>query len=117
MTPARLPWYSLVIGLAVVGAFSLLCWYVVTAGVSFEAPNWDRLMVVFNSVQAMAAAAVGALLGTTVQQARVDAAEGRAKANEGAAAKVAAARELIDGLNPPGGDSNDTAAALGRLLR
>ncbi len=48
--------------------------------------NWERALVVFNSLSAIAFAAVGALLGTTVQQVNVakaqkEAADARASEN------------------------------------
>ena len=50
-----------------------------------QEPRWSRLILIFNSIQAVGFAAAGALFGTTVQMPRVAAAEQRAeKAKKGA---------------------------------
>lgn len=96
---------KLAIGTAfiVVAGFAILCFAMIRAAMTVTPEQWDHLVVVFNSVQAMAAAALGVLLGTTVQQARVDAANGRAALAEirRAAAeedqlKAKVARTLVD---------------------
>ncbi len=48
----------------ILALFTWLFQYMVTAGVSHE--HWDRLIALYNSVQAIVAAAVGALLGAQV---------------------------------------------------
>ena len=96
---------KLAIGTAfiVVAGFAILCFAMIRAAMTVTPEQWDHLVVVFNSVQAMAAAALGVLLGTTVQQARVDAANGRAALAETRRAaaeedqlKAKVARTLVD---------------------
>ena len=96
---------KLAIGTAfiVVAGFAILCFAMIRAAMTVTPEQWDHLVVVFNSVQAMAAAALGVLLGTTVQQARVDAAYGRAALAETRRAaaeedqlKAKVARTLVD---------------------
>lgn len=67
----------------ILALFTWLFQYMVTAGVSHE--HWDRLIALYNSVQAIVAAAVGALLGAQVSAgqatvARAAAAEARQRA-------------------------------------
>jgi|GraSoiStandDraft_4_1057263.scaffolds.fasta_scaffold2344780_1 hypothetical protein len=86
--------------------------------------RWDRMVMIFNTVQTIATAAAGVLLGTTVQQARVASAEARANkadaqasANQSEASKAAAARRVLSELQPPGqGDGNPTIKALQAVL-
>jgi len=117
----HLPWYAAVVGIMIFLAFAWFCYDLIEQATTIDNDanryKWDRLLLMFNAVQGMAAAAVGALLGTTVQQARVETAEQRAASNAQSAAKVAAARELIDGLQPPGGAPDSGIDALRRILR
>lgn len=116
----KLPWYTLVVGLALLVAFGLLSWFMLDKGATLPANAqhvWDRMLLIFNAVQTMAAAAVGVLLGTSVQQARVASAERRAEEKEYDAAKAQAARKLINGLQPPGALADDRLNALAEVLR
>ncbi|HEX6470377.1 MAG TPA: hypothetical protein VF069_14865 [Streptosporangiaceae bacterium] len=106
-TPATpLTGVALAVAVAVIGAWlGFLVWTLVEVDASEVA--WSRLLVVLGSVEAVAFAAAGALFGTTVQrqrvedqQARADAAESRAEANETAAVnghKLAAAVKATRG--------------------
>ncbi|TYC78766.1 hypothetical protein [Novosphingobium sp. BW1] len=124
--PVRLPWYSVATGAIILIGFASLVFYLVSvSGVigKDEQMRWDRLMLIFNAVQTLTVAAAGVLLGTTVQQARVasaearaDAAEGNAKAAQSDAEKAAAARRLIDGLDPPGGAGDAALAQIRAVL-
>lgn len=72
---------TLVVGIIVLIGFAALCFHMISVSGSLKADEqhkWDHSVVIFNSIQAMAAAALGVLLGTTVQQARVDAANAKA---------------------------------------
>jgi hypothetical protein len=113
-----LPWYALVVSVAIISVFGWMCYHMIIQSAVIDNEShrfqWDRLMSIFNVVQAMAAAAVGALLGTTVQQARVQTAQAQAV---GAIAKVEAARELVDTLQPPGGEPDSRWVALRRVLQ
>jgi hypothetical protein len=98
--PSRL---AITAAFIVVAGFAALCFAMIRAAMTVSPEQWDHLVVVFNSVQAMAAAALGVLLGTTVQQARVDAANGRAALAETKRAaaeedqlKAKVARTLVD---------------------
>jgi hypothetical protein len=97
---------ALIVGILVVAGFAWLCIHMVGQSTRIDNQGqqyqWDRLVLVFNAVQAMAAAALGAILGVTVQQARVEAAEQKAAANSEDAAKAKAARHMFQGLQPPG---------------
>ncbi|HMI41824.1 MAG TPA: hypothetical protein VK485_11420 [Sphingomicrobium sp.] len=126
---ANLPWYSLAVGLIVIIAFGWLCYFMIEKS-QVLGPNeqfrWDRLLLIFNSVQAMAAAALGVMLGTAVQQGKVDTAEASAakaeadaKANQSEANKAENARKLINSLQPPGagaGAADQTIAHLKTIL-
>jgi hypothetical protein len=81
-SPTKTPWYALAAAVVVVVAFVWLCIAMIHAAKTASSTEWDHLVVVFNSVQTMAAAALGVLLGTSVQQAKVDAARSRAVAAE-----------------------------------
>jgi len=125
---SRLPWYTLVVALVVLVGFGWLCFEMLNAATTLpkdEQFRWDHIVVVFNSLQTMAAAALGVVLGTTVQQARVDAAQSQASAdqakadaNAGEAAKADAARKLITGLQAPGApaDIKETLRAVTAAL-
>jgi len=121
VTPSKLPWYTLIVGLLILIGFGWLCAYMVHASASLpkeEQFRWDHLVVVFNSIQTMAAAALGVLLGTTVQQARVDAAKSKAEAAEAKAdtnAKHAVKNEAVRSLLAGGiteGVPSDAEATL-----
>jgi hypothetical protein len=119
---SKLPWYTLIVGLFVLVGFAWLCAYMVDAGLSLpkeEQFRWDHLVVVFNSIQTMAAAALGVLLGTSVQQARVDAAQSKAEAaetkaetNAKHAVKNEAVRSLLAGSHTEGAAAADPGATL-----
>ena len=102
----RAPWYTIVVAILILAAFAALCRYLLVEGVPLDPKTqqhqWDRMLIIFNAIQTMAAAAAGALLGTTVQQARVASAEQRAQLNEQDARKADAARKQIGNLQPPG---------------
>lgn len=123
MPQTRTPWYSLVAALIILAAFAWLCRYLLVKGVPLEPAlqyQWDRMLIIFNAIQTMAAGAVGVLLGTTVQQARVASAEQRAQVNEEEARKAHAARRQMGGLDPPGapGDSaQEKLRAVANALR
>src|SRR4051794_21505756 len=71
---SKLPAYVVIVAVLVIIGFGWLCFELMGAATSLpkdEQFRWDHMVVVFNSVQTMAAAALGVLLGTTVQQARV----------------------------------------------
>jgi hypothetical protein len=118
---SKLPTYTLLTGLIVLVGFVVLCVYMIDASMALgkdEQFRWDHLLVVFNSIQTMAAAALGVLLGTTVQQARVDSARARAdvaeaKADQNAkgATKTEAVRGLLTGVRAQAAGS-DPAATL-----
>jgi hypothetical protein len=117
---SKLPWYTLWAGLIVLVGFAVLCIYMIDASRSLpkdEQFRWDHLLVIFNSIQTMAAAALGVLLGTTVQQARVDAARAQAQAaeakadkNQQEAGKNQAVRGLLSGVRAQA--APDPAATL-----
>jgi hypothetical protein len=119
---SKLPWYTLIVGIIVLVGFGWLCFYMVDASANLpkdEQFRWDHLVVIFNSIQTMAAAALGVLLGTTVQQARVDAAkskadaaEAKADANAQHAVKNDAVRSIIAGAHTEGVGAADPAATL-----
>ena len=119
---SKLPWYSLIVGVLVVIGFAWLCAYMVNASANLpkdEQFRWDHLVVVFNSIQTMAAAALGVLLGTTVQQARVDAAQSKAEVAEAKAetnAKHALKNEAVRTILA-GGHSEGVAADPAATLR
>ena len=110
--PTRLPWYAILTGAVILIGFSWLTYYMVSMGTTFGKDDqfrWDRLLLIFNAVQTLTVAAAGALLGSAVQQGRVSSAEARAdaadaaaKANQTEAAKAEAARRLVENLGPPG---------------
>lgn len=62
-------------------------------------------------------AAAGVLLGTSVQSARMQAAETQAKGAQADADKARAARAVVNGLPAPGGATDPTLAALQRILQ
>jgi hypothetical protein len=102
----RMTWYGLLVALVIFIGFGWLCWFMAGNAVSLGQDHqyvWDRLVLLFNAVQSFASAAVGALLGTAVQQARVVRAEATAEANAADAEKARSARNLIANLQPPGG--------------
>jgi hypothetical protein len=124
----RIAWMTPVAAGVMVIAFAVLCGVMLHTGLRLaenEQFRWDRALFVFNAVQAIALAAAGALLGTTVQGVRVKDAETRAagaeadaKLNAEDAAKARAARDLIDGLQPPGGGKSAASVeALEAVLR
>ena len=101
----KLPWYSLLTAVILLGGFVLVTNFMIDVGQTLpkeEQFKWERLITIFNTVQTLAVAAAGVLLGTAVQQTRVNSAEASAKANSDDAAKARAAREAIRGLQPPG---------------
>jgi hypothetical protein len=106
---------------AVIVCFGYLCQFMLSKSLTLRADEqfrWDRILMIFNAVQTMAAAALGVVLGTTVQQARVERAEAKADVNATKAAKADAALQLIDGLQPPGAQvSNADVASLAAILR
>ena len=77
-SPAKLPAY------AVWCAGILIATYLAMTFVMFfqfsgkDNPNWQNAMTVYNGFQAFATAAAGLLLGTTIQQTRVNNAERQA---------------------------------------
>ena len=121
---------TLIVGIVVLVGFGVLTFYMIRMNSKLPADQqWDHLVVIFNSIQAMAAAALGVLLGTTVQQARVDAANARAKLFENErrqyendAIKNNAIRSLLaerqtlqrDAAEP--GDPTETLKAVRALL-
>jgi hypothetical protein len=122
---SKLPAYVVIVAVLVIIGFGWLCFELMGAATSLpkdEQFRWDHMVVVFDSVQTMAAAALGVLLGTTVQQARVDkaksetnAAQARADANAEDAAKAREARKIVTGLQAPGGapaKSDETLRAV-----
>lgn len=80
-----------VAAVAILLAFGLLLIWLLHGARSAEETVWSRLMVLYSGVEALAFAAAGALLGTQVQKARIEAAEDRADAL-GRDAKEGAAR-------------------------
>jgi len=122
---ARLPWYSLITGAIILGGFAWFTYYMVVSASTIgkdDQFHWDRLLLIFNAIQTLTVAAAGVLLGTTVQQARVASAENRADAAQSAAtaaqtdaAKAAAARKLIEQLDPPGAAATDRSALLAQV--
>jgi hypothetical protein len=122
---ARLPWYAVLTGAIILLGFSWLAYLMVEAALNLgekEQYRWDRLLLVFNSVQTLTVAAAGALLGTAVQQGRVASAEARAdaagaaaRANQSDAAKAETARKLVEGLDPPGNAPTSEQALLNQL--
>ena len=103
---SKLPWYTLVTAALILGGFVMVAHFMIDIGQSLpkeEQFKWERLITVFNTVQTLAVAAAGVLLGTAVQQSRVASAEASAKVNADDAAKAKAAREALKGLQPPGG--------------
>ena len=123
---SKLPTYTLWTGMIVLVGFTVLCVYMIDASRTLakdEQFRWDHLLVVFNSIQTMAAAALGVLLGTTVQQARVDAARAQAKAaeakaesNEQHAVKNKAARSLLSGVRAQAADAETVLKAVQATL-
>jgi PBP1b-binding outer membrane lipoprotein LpoB len=118
----KLPWYSLLTAVILLGGFLLIANFMIDVGQTLpkdEQYKWERLITIFNTVQTLAVAAAGVLLGTAVQQARVTSAEASAKTNADEAAKAKAAREALRGLQPPGAgapkaeDINVVRAILG----
>lgn len=91
-----LPVYAVIAGAVILIFFGIIAWQMMFyfSGLP-QTGVWDRALVVFNSLQALAFAAGGALLGTTVQQARVNDAVARAKQVEGDADKARAARQIL----------------------
>jgi hypothetical protein len=116
------PWYTIVVAIAILVGFGFMCVFMLEkAGVIHDDDqiHWERMVLVFNSIQTLAAAAAGVLLGTSVQMARVASAEGRAQANEADAAKADAARRALRNLQPPGAPaqgSDETLRALQAVL-
>ena len=82
----------------------------VSAG-SASAEAWARLTLVFGSVQAVAAAAGGALWGASVQQERAVTAERAARSNSRDAARGRALAALVVADEEPGGE-DDAAPQL-----
>lgn len=74
---------AIVLIVAWLGAMIWLAFY----HVDDQETKWSRLILLFNSLQAVGFGAVGALLGTKVQLPRVEAAEQRAAKAEGVATK------------------------------
>ena len=121
---------TLIVGIVVLVGFGVLTFYMIRMNSKLPADQqWDHLVVIFNSIQAMAAAALGVLLGTTVQQARVYEANARAKLFENErrqyendAIKNNAIRSLLaerqtlqrDAAEP--GDPTETLKAVRALL-
>lgn len=117
---SSVPWYTLLTGAIILAGFLWLAYFMVSFGAVLgrdDQYRWDRLLFIFNAVQTLTVAAAGVLLGSSVQQARVASAEARADAADTTAkqvqsdaAKIQAARKLIENLTPPGsGTPFDTA--------
>lgn len=99
--------------------FSCLCFFMISKGLTLtesEEYKWSRMVFVFNAIQAIATASAGVLLGTNVAtrvaNARVadarslaEAASKEAESNKEDAEGARAARKLLDGLEPPGGET------------
>ncbi|RJF93494.1 hypothetical protein [Sphingomonas cavernae] len=127
----KIPRYSLLAGSVILLVFALLVWIMMTQGMQLEENQqyrWDRLLLIFNAVETMAVAAAGVLLGTTVQQGRVAAAEARAADAQTdaksasvtaakATSKLEAARRISEGVDPPGAgrDNAEIIAAINNL--
>lgn len=115
---SKLPWYTLITAILILGGFVVVTQFMIDVGQSLPKDDqfkWDRLITIFNTVQTLAVAAAGVLLGAAVQQSRVTSAEASAKANADDAAKAKAAREALKELQPPGG--GDPKAADLNVLR
>lgn len=115
------PWYALA------AATILLIAYLVMTGVMFfvfsgkDNPNWQNALTIYSGFQAFATAAGGVLLGTTIQQVRVAAAERdatTAKADRDKAQGViqAARQAVTDDSGAGGGTPQQRVAALKRIL-
>lgn len=112
MSDGRLPWYTILTGAIILTGFTWLAYFMISIGSTLgqqDQYRWDRLLLIFNAVQTLTVAAAGALLGSSVQQARVasaearaDAADASAKTTQAQAAKAEAARRLVENLDPPG---------------
>ena len=105
-------WYSIIAAMIIVFLFLGLSWYMlhdVAATDPTVQYRWERALSIYNGLQALAAAAAGVLLGTTVQQSNVKAAEARADAAQTGAQKANAAKQVLNSQPPPGGAalSND----------
>jgi hypothetical protein len=84
---------------SIVGALLMLA-YLVALGLQFTAigaddGEWARRIELLGGLEALAFAAAGALLGTTVQQRATESAESRAQANEEAAKKGMALESAV----------------------
>lgn len=101
---------ALVVAVTVIAVWlGLLIWLAFDTGASEV--TWSRLLVVLGSVEAVAFAAVGALFGTTVQrqrvadlQARAEAAETRAEANQTAVINGEKLAAAVKATRTPGTD-------------
>lgn len=101
---------ALVVAVTVIAVWlGLLVWLAFDTDASEV--TWSRLLVVLGSVEAVAFAAVGALFGATVQrqrvadlQARADAAESRAEANQTAAINGERLAAAVRVTHTPGTD-------------
>ncbi len=124
---SKLSQTTLIVGIVVLVGFGALTWYMIfmNSGLPKD-QQWDHLVVIFNSIQAMAAAALGVLLGTTVQQARVDAAHARealaekkSRDNEKEGLKNEAIRSLLGesrALTPETAEPAATLSAVRKIL-
>lgn len=92
---------SAAIGILVV--FGLILLWMMHVGRNEADLQWGRLLVLYQGVEALAFAAAGALLGTQVQRAQVDAAETRA--------------ERLDVERSEASSRADRAETAGRALR
>jgi len=80
-------------------AYGVVVWLLLDRFAFAENPkgNWDHALTIFNSVSAIGFAAIGVLLGTTVQQTNVAKAEKeKAVAEKETVAVKAGARRLAD---------------------
>ncbi|MCX4984998.1 hypothetical protein [Streptomyces sp. NBC_00572] len=112
---------ALVVAVTVIALWiGLLAWLAFNADASDV--TWSRLLVVLGSVEAVAFAAIGALLGTTMQRqrvadltARTEAAESRADANATAALNGHRLAAAVQATRAPGsGSDTEQLSAEGR---
>src|SRR3954453_14565736 len=122
---SKLSQTTLIVGIVVLVGFGALTWYMIfmNSGLPKD-QQWDHLVVIFNSIQAMAAAALGVLLGTTVQQARVDAAHARealaekkSRDNEKEGLKNEAIRSLLGESRALTAETAEPAATLSAVRK
>ena len=118
---SRQPIVTTIVALALAALYVAACWFLLRRfALDQRLPElqWQRALMIFSGISSVGFAAIGVLLGTTVQQMNVSAA--KADANKKAIAIKGAIAELAGtpGAKPDdiGGGTADTRAAAARRI-